>query len=119
MAIFFKPQPISSWQAHPAVPVLMTALNMPKIEDYHEREQTAQHMIEGTPALSKTEVPGAPINWVRVLIAFGLLGILFIGALWTGDNPHYSKAGETLLHCFELLFTATIGLFGIEATKHG
>ena len=34
-------------------------------------------------------------------------------------NPHYSKAGETLLHCFELLFTATIGLFALKPRSTG
>jgi hypothetical protein len=29
------------------------------------------------------------------------------------------KGSETLLDCFQLLFTATLGLFGIEAAKNG
>jgi hypothetical protein len=60
-----------------------------------------------------------PIVWWRVLVAFALLVALFFASLWAARVPEYAKASETLLHCFELLFTATLGLFGIEAAKHG
>jgi hypothetical protein len=113
MPIFFKapPQPKPSQLQG----VLERALATDKIDDQKERTRTAQQFLQQIP----TQQPAAPIVWWRVMFAFAVLIILFCGSIWLSKEPSCAKASETLLHCFELLFTATLGLFGIEAARHG
>ena len=113
MPIFFKP---------PAQPppsqiegVVVTALASDKIHDPNQRVRTAQQLLSQVPQ----QQSGSPVVWWRVAIAIAFLVVLFCLALWLSGKQNYAKLSDTVLHCFELAFTASLGLFGIEAVKHG
>jgi hypothetical protein len=112
LPIFFRttPQPKASHLEQ-----AVRALANDKVDDPNARVRAAQQVLQQAPA----QPSNPPIIWRHVFIAFTLLIALFGVSLWVGSNPHYTRASETLLRCFELLFTATLGLFGIEAAKHG
>ncbi len=113
MAVFFKNTPKAATLSL-YLPALMKALALQQVVDPNVQATQAQRLLdEITPATPAT------IAWGRVIIALLLLVILFGGSIVLETYPEYTRASETLLHCFELLFTATIGLLGIEAVKHG
>jgi hypothetical protein len=119
MPIFFRPRPTEQSIHQHIEPLLMTALDMDKIGNPEQRRGQARRMLSELPALSQSPQQNPPIIWWRVGIAFALLLVLFTVSLFLTKTPEYSKASDSLLHCFELLFTATIGLLGIEAAKNG
>jgi hypothetical protein len=109
MPIFFKSQPRPSYQVFE--PIVYQALGMDRIIDTEERGKRTKELVgSGT-----SQAAPAPIVWWRVGVAFLLLVALFVLAISISNE----KAGDTLLNCFQLLFTATLGLFGIEAAKNG
>jgi hypothetical protein len=109
MPILFKSQPKPSYQAFE--PIVMQALGTDKIVDTSERHKRAREL------LSTASAPAgpAPILWGRIAITCVLLVVLFI----LGTAITNQKASETLFNCFQPLFTATLGLFGIEAATNG
>jgi hypothetical protein len=113
LPIFFRPRPQS--KASQLEGIVVSALASEKIDDPNQRVREAQLLLQQVPA----QQTSSPIIWWRVITAFAILIALFCLSLWLGTNPQYTKLNETLLHCLELLFTATIGLLGIEAVKHG
>lgn len=54
----------------------------------------------------------------RVLGAVGLLLSLFVLALVAKNNLAWDAPAETLLDCFQILFTAIVALFGFEGSKY-
>jgi len=108
MPIFFKSQPKRAYQAFE--PILLQALGTDRIVDTEERHQRAKELLR----TASTQSAPPPIAWGRIAIAFFLLVALFVLATVIKNQ----KASETLLNCFQLLFTATLGLFGIEAATN-
>jgi hypothetical protein len=111
MPIFFKASPKLRSSAYE--PIVREALALDKIEDPNRRIQYAQQMLQGdSPPPEKLN-----IWWCCVGFAFIFMIVLFGLAIGIGNAN--VNASQTLLLCFELTFTATLGLFGIKAAKNG
>lgn len=114
MPIFFQSTPPPASQQREMESILTHALGSDKIVDASERRVEAQRLLA-----ELRPPPKPPIIWSRVFLASLILVLFFLAAMWLANDPKYTKLSESLLRCFELLFTATIGLLGIEAAKRG
>jgi hypothetical protein len=47
-----------------------------------------------------------------------LVVLFFFASFFEGDAAH-SKASDALFNAFQILFTGTVALFGIESAKDG
>lgn len=54
-------------------------------------------------------------DWGRLAFAAALLVALLAAALWTADPPAYAQLHSVVLHAFELVLGATLGILVGEA----
>ncbi len=66
---------------------------------------------------AKDAPPSKPAGG-RVVGAAVLLLALFGAALIVKNNVAWEAPAETLVACFEILFTAVVALFGFEGAKY-
>jgi hypothetical protein len=110
MSIFIKTSPkIRSL----IVPIVTQALAKSQIDDPEQQIESAKNMV----AELLPQVERLTILWGRIFVAFVLMSILFALAIYTSSIN--ATASQVLFHCFELTFTAALGLFGIEAARNG
>jgi hypothetical protein len=110
MSIFIKTSPkLRSL----VVPIVTQALAAVKIEDPQQCIESATSMV----AEMLPQVEKLTILWGRIVIAVGLMSGLFALAIHFSSTN--ATASQVLFHCFELTFTAALGLFGIEAARNG
>src|SRR6186713_1252642 len=91
-------------------PMLVEALTKEKIVDSAIVAREIERLLA-------TQEPAKPakVKPFTVLVAVGILIVVFYLATFFEGSTASPKASETLYRCFELGFTATLGLFGIEA----
>jgi hypothetical protein len=88
---------------------------MEAIEDRERRGQVVAQMLGFERAQAGVTAPN-PVWW-RVVVAFVLAGGLFAGAIVLENSPEHAESSKTLLHAFEIAFTAVLALLGIETAK--
>ena len=57
----------------------------------------------------------ATFSWARLMVAFVLLASMVIGAIFTAGEASLSQLHSVLVHSFELVLGATIGILTAEA----
>ena len=112
MGLFYEPQVHSTTSL---VPVVDRALQMEPIEDRDRRVQVVAQMLGLDGAQAGVTAPN-PVWW-RVIVAFALAGALFVGAIVLENSPEHAESSKSLLHVFEIAFTAILALLGIETAK--
>jgi hypothetical protein len=82
------------------------------IDDPSAREREVSRILRQGMSVS-TQDP----DWIRVAIGLLLAGAVFyIGYRLEGSASH-AESSKTLLRSFDILFTALLGLLGIETAK--
>jgi len=62
--------------------------------------------------------PGADkFSWGRLAFAAGLLAVVFVGGVYTAHDDKLADWSKLLLHSFELLLGALVGLITGEAAR--
>jgi hypothetical protein len=71
-------------------------------------------------AVVGTQVPAGPpqFNWLRLVFAILLLGLIFAAGLYTTGDSKYEEWNKILIHAFQLLLGGTIGLIVGEAASN-
>ena len=55
------------------------------------------------------------LSWSRLSFAAGLLAALLGAALWTAGSPDYAEVHSVMIHSFELVLGAVLGILTGEA----
>jgi hypothetical protein len=111
MGLFYEPQVQSTESVRP---IVESALKMDSIPDPDLRREVAAQMVAGG-AQGNVTTPN-PVWW-RVVVAFLLSGLLFLGATLLENTTEHAESSKSLLRVFEVAFTAILALFGIETAK--
>ena len=111
MGLFFKSAPIV-----PAVSKSLEEALTTQSESVDNPEQMAAEL-----ATQIDQQVSGKFSWGRLACAIGLLVAIFVAGIWTAHDsvPEVKEWSKILLHSFELLLGAVIGLITGEAVaKH-